>query len=153
MEHVVDMKRKKNEDWMIQAAVRLPRELQERLKRAGGERGMGEEIRRRLEASFEAEKPPANPKTRELLDAISFVAEQTDDYYGNWAEDPFAFEVAKACVELLLAERRPKGEAAPHPTEFAEIVFAPDHSPKPISQVFVSMCKDRARRAAEEKRR
>lgn len=56
---------------MVQSAVRLPRSLHERLKKAGGERGMGEEIRRRLEASFEAEKAPNDPKTRKLLDAIS----------------------------------------------------------------------------------
>ena len=61
---------------MVQTAVRLPQSLRDRLSKAGGERGMGEEIRRRLEASFEAEKAPADPKTRELLDAISSCAEE-----------------------------------------------------------------------------
>ena len=55
----------KSADDMVQSAIRLPRSLHERLKKAGGERGMGEEIRRRLEASFEAEKPRADPKTRD----------------------------------------------------------------------------------------
>jgi hypothetical protein len=37
---------------MVQTALWLPRDMHERLKVAGGERGLGEEIRRRLEASF-----------------------------------------------------------------------------------------------------
>ncbi len=61
------MKRQKDDN-MIQSAVRLPQSLHQRLKKAGGERGMGEEIRRRLEASFDVEaKAPGDPKTREIL--------------------------------------------------------------------------------------
>ena len=52
----------KTADEMIQSAIWLPRSLHERLRKAGGERGLGKEIRRRLEASFEAEKAPANPE-------------------------------------------------------------------------------------------
>ena len=33
---------------MIQAALWLPREMHEQLKKAGGERGLGEEIRSRI---------------------------------------------------------------------------------------------------------
>ena len=33
---------------MIQTALWLPRDMHEQLKKAGGERGLGEEIRRRL---------------------------------------------------------------------------------------------------------
>ena len=69
------MKTKPADD-MVQSAIRLPRSLHERLKKAGGDRGMGEEIRRRLEASFEAERSPADPKTRELLDAVASCAEE-----------------------------------------------------------------------------
>jgi hypothetical protein len=144
----------KIEDGMMQSAIWLPRELRERLKRAGGERGMGEEIRRRLKASFDAEEADDNPKTRELLDAIYLFADQTAIYYGDWSEDPFAFEVLKACIDLLLADGRPKGEAAPHPTETAEIVFAPDHSAKQASQVFMSLWKShQAKQAADEGKR
>ena len=68
--------KRKDDDELIQTAVRLPQSLHERLKKAGGERGMGEEIRRRLEASFAADQ-----SARELLDAISAVAEETTNYY------------------------------------------------------------------------
>jgi hypothetical protein len=69
-----------NSEKMVQSAVRLPQGLHDRLKKAGGERGMGEEIRRRLEASFDAEKVPADQRTAELLDAISAVSDETTSY-------------------------------------------------------------------------
>ena len=80
--------KRKNDDEMVQTAVRLPQSLRDRLSKAGGERGLGEEIRRRLEASFEAEKAPADPKTRELLDAIASCAEEIARDFGSWSEDP-----------------------------------------------------------------
>src|SRR5258706_3323971 len=103
-------------------AVRLPQELQERLRRAGGARGIGEEIRRRLEASFEAEKTPA--KTRELLDDIGFCCGETDGYYGDWAQGAFSFEVLKEGVGLLLTSYQPKGDGtrpSPDHSEVAQI--------------------------------
>jgi hypothetical protein len=121
------MKRKTGDD-MIQSAVRLPRSLHERLKKAGGERGMGEEIRRRLEASFDAERAPSDPKTRELLEAISFLARQATDYYGSWSGDAFAFQVLKAGVDMLLKHYQPKGDPAlakPNPTVSGKIIFGP----------------------------
>jgi hypothetical protein len=128
--------KRKTEDGMVQSAVWLPRDLHQRLKRAGGERGMGEEIRRRLEASFAAD--PAKPKTNELLASITFAADETNRYYGDWAEDAFAFEVLKACVDLLLAVERPKGEAVPNPSDVASLFFADDPSPKDISRIIVA---------------
>ena len=41
---------------MIQTALWLPRDMHERLKEAGGERGLGEEIRKRLVVSFSGER-------------------------------------------------------------------------------------------------
>ena len=108
------MKRKKTDE-MIQSAIRLPLGLHERLKRAGGERGMGEEIRRRLEASFEAEKAPVAPKTRQLLDAICHFVDETGRDFGSWSDDPFAFEVLKGAVNMLMAHDKPKGKPDPNP--------------------------------------
>jgi hypothetical protein len=151
------MKRKTADD-MVQSAIRLPRSLHERLKQAGGDRGMGEEIRRRLEASFDAEKAPANPKTRDLLEAIASFTVETTGYYGNWSEDAFAFDVLKACVDMFFTRYQPKGEAVPKPDpdSAADVLFAPDHSPKDISRLLVSAwINERAKRASadEEKRR
>jgi len=137
--------KKKTEDAMVQSAVWLPRDLHQRLKRAGGEGGMGEEIRARLAASFEAEKPPANPKTRELLDAIAFVADKADLHYGNWSEDAFAFAVLKASVDLLLAANQPKGEAIqkanpnpdPDASGFSNFFFDPSSTPENIGRFII----------------
>ena len=88
---------------------------------------MGEEIRRRLEASFGAEaKTPSDPKTRELLEAISFSAEQTTGFYGSWSKDAFAFQLLKLNVERLLKHYQPKGDPAlakPNPTVAGETIF------------------------------
>jgi hypothetical protein len=147
-----EMKRKTADD-MVQSAIRLPRRLHGLLKQAGGERGMGEEIRRRLEASFDAEKTPTNPKTRELFDAISSVAEQTTRFYGSWSEDAFAFEVLKGSVNLLLTLYQPKGDGAPkpNPTKLGDVFFDPDHSIADISRVFVNAwISDQAKRKLED---
>ena len=127
--------KRKDDDELIQTAVRLPQSLHERLKKAGGERGMGEEIRRRLEASFAADQ-----SARELLDAISAVAEETTNYYGRWSENSFALEVLKACVDLLLSfyEREIEPAADPNPSSAADLLFGPDHSSKDISRTIVN---------------
>jgi len=44
-----------NDKNMIQTALWLPRDMHERLKKEGGERGLGEAIRRRIQASFGVE--------------------------------------------------------------------------------------------------
>jgi hypothetical protein len=91
---------------------------------------MGEEIRRRLEASFDAEaKAPSDPKTRELLEAISFCAEQIARDCHSWSEDAFAFEVLKRCVNMLLKHFQPKGEPVPNLKPDSLFVIDPLFSP------------------------
>ena len=150
--------KRKTADEMIQSAIWLPRSLHERLRRAGGERGLGKEIRRRLEASFEAEKTPADAKTRELLDAINNCAERTADDYARWSDDVFSFEVFEGCVNMLLTHCRPKGDAVPkpNPSGMHDIIFGPEYLPKPeeLSRLYVSAwIRDNAKRADEEKRK
>jgi hypothetical protein len=150
--------KRKNEDEATQTSIRLSQDLYARLKRAGAKHGIGEEIRRRLEASFEAEKAPANPKTRELLDAITYVAGETTTFYGPWFEDPFAWEVLKECVESLLAIDRPEGKAVvkpDHHSDFAVLLWGTDVTPKDISRIFVSDVMRKAKRLEkrQEKRR
>jgi len=129
----------KTADEMIQSAVWLPRSLHERLRKAGGERGLGKEIRRRLEASFETEKAPANPKMVYVLDAITSCADEIANDYGSWSEDPFAFEVLKGCVNLLLTRFQPKGDPVPNakPGSSAAFVFGADAKPDEVSRTYV----------------
>ena len=135
--------KRKNDDEMVQTAVRLPQSLHDRLSKAGGERGLGEEIRRRLEASFEAEKAPADPKTPRAA-RRNRLLRRGDRLVtiGSWSEDAFAFEVLKECVSMLLA-RLPtggRGGSSPNPDGMLDIIFGPDYSPKPeeVSRLYVS---------------
>ena len=147
--------KRKNEDEATQTSIRLSQDLYARLKRAGAEHGIGEEIRRRLEASFEAEKPPANPKTRELLDAIAYAVDETAALYGHWDSDAFAHQVLTASVNLLLKGSQPEGDAVPSPdiSEFTDLFFGPEHSTHDISRFIVrEVTRDRTKRQ-EGKRR
>jgi len=156
-EHVPDMRTKPADD-MVQSAIRLPRTLHERLKKAGGDRGMGEEVRRRLEASFAAERSPTDVKTRELLDAIAYYAEEIARELRPWSKDPFAFRVLKEAISLLLADFEPEGEAVPPPNPDSALIFLFDDEPlvKPekVSRYFVGRWKsERARHPDKEKRK
>src|SRR5262250_773973 len=80
--------------------LRLPRELHDRLKEAGGERGLTAQIRDRLEASFAGTPPSADdPKTAELLQAVASVARFGKQKIGRWHENPYAFAILKAAVD------------------------------------------------------
>ena len=67
------MKRERTET--VQTAVRLPRDMLERLKQSPD--GVSEEIRRRLEQSFaqDAAKEAQDPKTRALADDVTWLAD------------------------------------------------------------------------------
>jgi hypothetical protein len=131
--------KRKNEDEMVQTAVRLPQSLRDRLSDAGGERGLGEEIRRRLEASFEAGEVPVDPKTRDLRDAIAFFDEEMFHHFGSWSKEPFAFEVMWACLNMLLTYYRPEGEAKAPPATDSKtaLLYGPDSSPEALSRLLV----------------
>ena len=69
------MPRRPLADKGVQTSVRLPRDLYDRLISAAGDKGIGEEIRQRLEASFSpAAVELADPRLRDLLAAISRAA-------------------------------------------------------------------------------
>ena len=148
--------KRKTDDKMVQTAVRLPQSLRDRLSNAGGERGLGEEIRRRLEASFEAKEAPADPKTRDLLAAIAFFDEEMFHQFGSWSKEPFAFEVMKASVDMLLTYYRPEGEAKARPAtdSKAALLYGPDSSPEALSRLLVHAWARRgSKRVDEEKRK
>jgi hypothetical protein len=149
--------KKENKDDMVQSAVRLPQSLHERLKKVGGHRGMGDEIRRRLEASFDAEKVPENPHTRELINAISFSDEELVRDFGSWSKDRFAFEVFRESINALLKYYEPKGEPVPvpNPNGLAEMLFGENPSTEDVSRFLVGIwIRDQPKRAfAERKKR
>jgi hypothetical protein len=138
--------------------LRLPRSLHERLKKAGGERGMGEEVRRRLEVSFATERSSTDAKMRELLDAVASCADEISRDFGPWSEEPYAFAVLKATVNIVMKHFEPKGKAAPNlnPDSVLAFLFDDDPSAKPenVSSYYVSFwTRRRAERVEKEKRR
>jgi hypothetical protein len=118
---------------------------------------MGDEIRRRLEASFDAEKTPENPDTRELINAISFTDEELVRDFGSWSKDRFAFEVFRETLNTLLKRYQPKGEPvpAPNPDGWAEMLYAENPSAEDVSRFLVgTWIRDQPKRAfAERKKR
>jgi hypothetical protein len=106
------MKRKgvrKRQGLTAQTALRLPTDMLARLRETGPTRGLGEEIRRRLELSFAAEAGDA--KTRQLRDALSAFASHPS-IRALWHEDAYAFQMFKAGVNQLLQYFQPPGDPA-----------------------------------------
>jgi hypothetical protein len=99
----------------LQTSLRLSENLRDRLAQAAAEcgHGIGEEMRRRLEASFKPEPAtdvPIDEKTRALVTAIAEMTRTIGIFYEPWHTDRFAFEIIKAAVNTALDYRRPKGE-------------------------------------------
>jgi len=97
---------------MIQTALWLPRYMHEQLKSEGGERGLGEEIRRRLEYAFKAAQAPTDQITNEVLDQLKDIFR---DLSGDdpWHANRFVYDVLRSAIDTLLANRRPSGEGKP----------------------------------------
>jgi hypothetical protein len=123
---------------MIQTALWLPRDMHELLKKAGGERGMGDEIRRRLEASFGAEQgATTDPKTAELLDKIARLALNTP-LNGPWHADGEVFEVFKAAINATLSSYQPSGEAT-GPTGRLQDTYGQDATPETVGRILAGV--------------
>jgi hypothetical protein len=125
------MVRKRNTQTM---SIILPPELRAKLQQAVAARGgnsLGDEIRKRLEASFgpEPEKPQpgTDPRTVELIDAVRSTATSVEQFIGPWPQDRFAFEVLREALDRILAQRfQPEGEPVPSlntKTSLADIIF------------------------------
>jgi hypothetical protein len=126
------MKRQKERE-MIQSAVRLPRSLHERLQKAGGTRGMGEEIRRRLELTFAGEGAPTDEITDEVIAEIREIARDLSRY-APWHTDGDAFDVFKAAVNALLSNHRPRGDRKPETKAHLQAVYG-DKTPEDIGLI------------------
>ncbi len=115
------------DDDMEQISIRLPKDLLKDLGK-GGKRTIGPEIRRRLQLPggpepIGGEEAP-DPRTKELLSALTYLAANVPDYYGPWSQDRFAFDVLREAIDRILTQRfRPKGNPVAAPTDLADLVF------------------------------
>jgi hypothetical protein len=115
------MKRQRDQE-MIQSAVRFPQWLHERLQKAGGARGMSEEIRRRLELTFAGEGAPTDEITNEVITEIREIASDLSRY-GSWHTDRDTFDVFKAAVNVLLSNHQPRSEPIPETKAHMRAVY------------------------------
>jgi hypothetical protein len=106
----------------VQTAVRLPRDMLERLRQS--ERGVSEEIRERLARSLDEDG--IDVETRKLMAAIEtlsvLVRLQTKH---DWHRHPAANRVFRHAITARLARLKPEGEA----------VFGPDDLPAPTARL------------------
>jgi len=122
---------------MIQTALWLPRSMHQELKEAGGERGLGDEIRRRLVASFGVEKRPRDPFTDHLLDLVERLAVNLS-LDEEWWASRFAFDVFKAAInELLWQLASTLGVEEPQrgTTSKLQTRYGPDEKPETIGRI------------------
>jgi len=123
----------------VQTSLRMPEELRDRLAKAAEEngRGIGEEMRRRLEASFRPAPATDDPKTTNLLRLVAQLA----DHVGltcerPWHEDPFAAAVARVGLGLLI--RPVEGDVKPLPDTLVPMLYGPDAKPEEVARGIVA---------------
>ena len=123
---------------MIQTAVWLPRDMHERLKNEGARReGLGEEIRRRIQMSFDAEDADRDEITRELLDEIGQVAIASSVEGGRWYTNLFTFNVFKAAADALISRLEPKN--APGMTARLHKLYGPDAKAEIVGRILAGV--------------
>lgn len=123
---------------MIQTALWLPREMHEHLKEGGGERGLGEEIRRRLQVSFGVEQRPRDELTGLLLDLIKQIALNIS-FDEPWWANRFATDVFKAAINELLSDListiHPKSEPQPATMAKLQARYGSDEKSETIGRI------------------
>lgn len=116
---------------MIQTALWLPRDTHEQLKKAGGERGLGEEIRRRIQIAFSA--ATGDRYTDKLLDQIKEIARELSRDE-PWYANRYTFDVFKAAIDALLLSHLPSGEAKQETKANLQAVYG-DEKPENIGRI------------------
>jgi hypothetical protein len=143
---------------MIQTALWLPRDMHEQLKKDGGERGLGDEIRRRLQVSFGVDPSPGDPATNVLLDQIKRIALNLS-HDEEWWSDRFAFDVFKTAINELLSEIASTvgtNQSQPGTETKLQTRYGPDAKPETIGRIlahaaFVENAQEVLRRNFQDK--
>jgi hypothetical protein len=107
---------------------RLPGDLHAQIETAATDHGWSasEEIRRRLEGSFEIALAADDPKTRDLVVAITETARNLAETYGRaWHEDAWSRDVMLAAITVLVRTKAPRGDPKynPKPEHLADLIW------------------------------
>jgi hypothetical protein len=102
------MPRPRSESPTTTTSIRLPSALYEKLDRAREGRPLGEEIRRRLQASFEGAAPTgADDKTTKMLGQVATLAKTISEHYGPWHASARTYAIFKLALEKGLPDYDP----------------------------------------------
>jgi len=120
---------------MVQTALWLPRDVHERLKKEGGERGLGEEIRRLIGEAIDAADAKRSPDgiTDELLDQIKDIARDLSVDAPLWINRD-AFEAFRAAIIVLLESYQPPSDANPEAAAKLKAAYG-DEKPEVIGRI------------------
>jgi hypothetical protein len=120
---------------MIQTALWLPRDMHERLKKEGGERGLGVEIRRRLQFSFDFEQGP-DEWTVSLVGLIRKIAVKISENGEQWSDSRQVSEIFQAAVNKVLSDLisllAPRTDARPETIANLQKKYGSDANPDSI---------------------
>jgi len=123
---------------MIQTALWLPRDMHEKLKEDGGERGLGDEIRRRLQLTFVAEQQSGDPITDLLLNLIRQIDRKLS-LDVSWSEDSIGFDVLRLAINKLLSDLilniHPTSESRQATMAKLQARYGPDAKPETIAEI------------------
>jgi hypothetical protein len=115
--------------------LRLPVELRDRLAAAATAEGrsLGEEVRRRLDASFGSAPMVEDQKTGDLLRVVARCAAILDKEWAPWHADAGAFAVFQAAVDDVLSHHKPETIGATPKTDRGRALF--DGAPEKAGNV------------------
>lgn len=121
-------KRRRSAPAMVHTAVVLPPDMIERLKQS--ERGLSEEIRRRLERSLaeDAALAAIDPETQDLIEAVAWMADQLQrDTSVPWHYHQRAHEALSTAFQTYFASLKPPlSEGPPGVTDLFLAYLADD---------------------------
>jgi len=139
------MKKRKNTretKFMKQTALWLPHGMHKKLQDEGGKRGLGNEIRRRLQLSIDDEVlPREDPTTNDLLDQIKSILRYLS-FEHPWHANQFAVDVVKSAINELLSDFKLSAEGAEPKSleEFrANLRFGKGDTPESVGRIIARM--------------
>ena len=118
---------------MKQTSLWLPLDMYGTLSQAGGDRGLGDEIRRRLEISLKEDQSLLDKKTTELKEAITRV--DVNMPIKPWHADRLAFDVFKVAINDLLLEYQPKSDVQPGSVAKLEARYGKDAKAETVGRI------------------
>jgi hypothetical protein len=131
-------KRAPDQNLTVHTTLRLPADMHQRLGGTNGDRGVAQEIRRRLEESFARD---AHSEVATLTAPMEDAAAMVTEYFGNWRADPFAFQVLSAAAALIFEKSKPAGAAVAkfNPGSLADVMFGANDPPEKIGEMIGAM--------------